>query len=104
MSEPDGMLEVALSSIDKSLFSIRYAPSHLKCPKGCIPTIWVGWSHIHVKEGVWTARSTCYTCSTAWDWVMHPDRPLTDANVVLGLLGDAADEDGEGDTEAPDND
>lgn len=105
MSQPDGMMEVSFSDIDSSMFSIRYAPSHLKCPKGCVPTIWVGWTSIKVEAGFWSARSICYTCSTAWDWTMHPDKPLTPENIVLRLgLGDVPDDDRKGDAEPTNND
>ena len=104
MSQPDGMIEIALSAIDKTMFSIRYAPSHLKCPKGCVPTIWVGWSHVKEVNSLWEASSICYTCSSVWGWTMNPDKPLEASSIVLRLLRDASYKDGEGDTKAPDND
>lgn len=102
MSEPDGMMEVIFSDIDSSMFSIRYAPSHLKCPKGCVPTMWVGWTAIKVEASLWTAQSVCYTCSTAWRWTMHPDKPLNKDNVAL-LPCELPDDDGKGDAKAPDD-
>ena len=104
MSQPDGMIEIALSAIDNSMFSIRYAPSRLQCPKGCVPTIWVGWTHVKEVGDLWEASSTCYTCSTAWGWTMHPDKPLDASSIVLRPLGDVSDEDRKGDAESTDND
>lgn len=104
MSQPDGLIEIALSDLDRTVFSIRYAPSHLPCPKGCVPTIWVGWTHVKEVNALWEARSTCYTCSTVWGWTMQPDKPLEASSIVLRPLGDASDKDGGGDAKPSDND
>ena len=104
MSQPEGLIEVVLSDIDRTMFSIRYAPSHLKCPKGCQPTIWVGWSHIKEVDSLWEASSTCYACSTAWGWTMNPDKPLEASSIVLRPLGSSSDENRKGDSEPTDND
>jgi hypothetical protein len=104
MSQPDGMLEVSFSSLDNSMFSIRYAPSHLQCPRGCVPTLWVAWTQVKEVNGLWEASSRCYSCSTAWGWTMNPDKPLEASSIVLRPLGDASDKNRKGDTEPTDND